>query len=642
MLNGAYRRAEHSDSPKAVSKRRLRVTVAFVPRPHLALFAFVAVALCTAAAAAEPARGAPKKRYVSSQAYYHAMRAELALSKNELVEASEELQLALVYDSDSKYLTVQLARVSLKLGWIAKAEKLADRALALDGTDPRAWILRAHVQLSKSQVAAAEKSLKKALENDPASVDASIELARLVARRGSPKEAIAILYKSAERAPRSTEPFTEIAQIEVGRRRLTAAARALEYALERDARRVEVAIALSAIYERQARYDDAVQVWRKIVELVPGDLDAMFYGARAELWVERDDLAEKLVSAIQTMQKSPETDLKLGLMYLEEGRPAHASVLLAESVRATPSDQRARFAYGISMLQLGKDEPALAELETIGPDHELYADARIRIGNVLLGLGRADRAKLALRAALEHQPRSPSLISFFAGLLEKTGQVEEAMFTVREAKKALPHDLELAEIEASLAMRSGDRDRGMRIMRAAVEQSAAPSEDALYRLGVVYERSGESELAVDTMYKLLREHPDSARAMNFLGYLYAGRATRLDEAEKLLRRALALEPRSGAILDSLGFVCFRRGKLDLAERYLLRATRLQPNDAEVLEHLGDVFLARGKSDAARGSYLRARTALDRAILAKEPSAPPNLARVRKKLAELPGPARAEP
>lgn len=603
-------------------------------------------AMTAPAAGAEPSKSTgktvAKKRYVSSQAYYHAMRAELALSKNELVEASEELQLALVYDSDSKYLTVQLARVSLKLGWTAKAEKLADRALALDATDPDAWILRAHVQLSKSQVAAAEKSLKKALENDPSSVDAAVELARLVARRGNAKEAIAILYKSAERSPRNTELFTEIAQLEVGRRRLTAAARALEYALERDPDRVEVAIALSAIYERQARYDDAVQVWRKIVERVPGDVDALFHGARAELWVERDDLAERLVNGIQAVQRSAESDLRLGLMYLEEGRAAHASVLLAEAVRSTPSDQRARFAYGIAMLQLGKDETALAELERIGPDHELYADARIRIGTVLMGMGRVDRAKLALRAALEHQPRSPALISFFANLLERSGQHDEAMFTLREAKKALPHDLELAEAEALLWLKSGDRDRGTRIMRAAVEQSGSSSEDGLYRLGVVYERSGEVEAAVETMYKLLREHPESARAMNFLGYLYANRATRLDEAEKLLRRALAQEPRSGAILDSLGFVSFRRGKLEQAERYLLRATRLQPNDPEVLEHLGDVQLAQGKSEPAREAYVQARAALDRAMLAKDGAAANDLARVRKKLADLPGPARAEP
>src|SRR6185436_8648475 len=138
---------------------------------------------------------------------------------------------------------------------------------------------------------AAEKALRKAIELNPQRVDAPIELARLISKRGRSKEAIVILFKAAEKNPRSTEPFAEIAQLEVARRRLRAASRALEYALERDPHRVEVAIALSQSYERQARYEDAAAVWRKTAELAPGDLDALFYGARAELWVEKDDNA---------------------------------------------------------------------------------------------------------------------------------------------------------------------------------------------------------------------------------------------------------------------------------------------------------------------------------------------------------------
>lgn len=625
-----------------------------MPRLLIALIAFAAVFSPLSENRAE----ASKRRFVSSQAYYHAMRAELALAKNELVQAADELQLALVYDSDSEYLTVALAKTSLKLGSIPRAAKLADRALLIAPASPAVWILRAHVELAKAQArltrsaperdkgpdpnVQAEKALKKAIELDPAGVEAPIELARLIAKRGRQKEAIALLYKAAERAPRSTEPFAEIAKLEVDRRRLRAASRALEYALERDPRAVGVVIALSQIYERQARYEEAAALWRKTIELVPDDVDALFYAARAELWVEHDAEAEKLVGEIQAMQRGPELELRLGLMYLEEGRAAPASVLLAEAVRSIPSDQRARFAYGVSLAQLGKDEAALAELELIGPEHELYVDARVRIGTILLSLGRSDRVKLALRHALDRQPNAAPLLSFSAIALERSGQLDEALRTLREARRQAPHELELAQSEATLLIRNGDRDRGTRLMRALVEQQSAPGEDALFRLGEVFERAGEVEPAVETMQRIIRESPDSARALNFLGYMFAARATRLDEAEKLLRRALALEPRSGAVLDSLGFVCFRRGKLEDAERYLSRAARLQPNDPEVLEHLGDVYLARGKAEQARESYARARTALDREVLAKAPEAPSDLSRVRKKLAELPGPARAEP
>ena len=61
------------------------------------------------------------------------------------------------------------------------------------------------------------------------------------------------------------------------------------------------------------------------------------------------------------------------------------------------------------------------------------------------------------------------------------------------------------------------------------------------------------------MRALLAVNPDHAEALNFVGYAYAEQGVRLEEAERLVRRALELKPRSGHILDSLGWVLFRRG-----------------------------------------------------------------------------------
>src|SRR5207244_2863453 len=130
--------------------------------------------------------------------------------------------------------------------------------------------------------------------------------------------------------------------------------------------------------------------------------------------------------------------------------------------------------------------------------------------------------------------------------------MDDAIRTVRDAKKALQSEkesegeLELTDFEAQLLVRSGDRDRGIRLLRAAVDQGGG--EDALYRLAALYERAGDLESAQELVQKLLHDAPESARALNFLGYLWADRSVHLDESVKLLRRAIAIEPRSGAML----------------------------------------------------------------------------------------------
>ena len=63
---------------------------------------------------------------------------------------------------------------------------------------------------------------------------------------------------------------------------------------------------------------------------------------------------------------------------------------------------------------------------------------------------------------------------------------------------------------------------------------------------------------------VLAADPENAGAMNYLGYMFADRGIRLDEAQQLISKALDLEPGNGAYEDSLGWVYYRQNKLDQA------------------------------------------------------------------------------
>jgi len=111
----------------------------------------------------------------------------------------------------------------------------------------------------------------------------------------------------------------------------------------------------------------------------------------------------------------------------------------------------------------------------------------------------------------------------------------------------------------------------------------------------------------------LEYDPQNAMAMNYIGYSYAESGINLDEAEKLIKNAIALEPDDGYITDSLGWVYFKKKDLDQALLYLEKAHSLIPDDPIITEHLGDVFLAKSMYDEARKMYGRALE------LAKDPT-----------------------
>lgn len=259
------------------------------------------------------------------------------------------------------------------------------------------------------------------------------------------------------------------------------------------------------------------------------------------------------------------------------------------------------------------------------------------IVRILVGLGRSERARTVLGAALDRHPRAVPLIILRATLLERDGAVEGALAVLEEARRDRTDDLDLLGEQARILVESGDPARGIDLLRETVESSAgARASEATVRLGEIYALAEDFDAATETMEKLIRAHPESARAMNLLGLLWADRAIRLEDAEKLLRRALAIEPRSGTIIDTLGWALFRLGRLDESERLLSRARRLLPGDSEVEEHLGDVLLARGSSQAAREAYTRSSHALLRSVRANAPGVKRRLSRIREKIARAGG------
>jgi len=60
----------------------------------------------------------------------------------------------------------------------------------------------------------------------------------------------------------------------------------------------------------------------------------------------------------------------------------------------------------------------------------------------------------------------------------------------------------------------------------------------------------------------------------------------------LIEKAVKLEPRNGAYLDSLGWVLFKLHQPEEALPWLLKAQQYTPEaDATVLDHLGEVYMA---------------------------------------------------
>ena len=146
-------------------------------------------------------------------------------------------------------------------------------------------------------------------------------------------------------------------------------------------------------------------------------------------------------------------------------------------------------------------------------------------------------------------------------------------------------------------------------------------DDYRYALSGIYAELGEPEKAAAQLKLLVEREPDNPTYNNDLGFTYAEQGENLEEAEKLIRKALDDDRKqrkasplydadkdrdSAAYLDSLGWVLFKQGKPKEAKPHLLEAVKYEEGQhTEVYDHLAEVHVALGEKAEAVAAWKKA-------------------------------------
>ena len=121
--------------------------------------------------------------------------------------------------------------------------------------------------------------------------------------------------------------------------------------------------------------------------------------------------------------------------------------------------------------------------------------------------------------------------------------------------------------------------------------------ELLYDRAMAAERVDRLDVLEADLRRVIELKPDYAHAYNALGYTLADRTDRLEEAQELIGKAMKLAPEDPFILDSQGWVYYRRGQLEEALKSLRLAYSARP-DPEIAAHLGEVLWKLGRKDEA--------------------------------------------
>ena len=194
-----------------------------------------------------------------------------------------------------------------------------------------------------------------------------------------------------------------------------------------------------------------------------------------------------------------------------------------------------------------------------------------------------------------------------AQLLAKQGNLDAGRRHLQEARAAGNADRIQLLLAESQLLRDGGRTKEAYELLAGSLAGQPEQPELLYESALLAEKLGRHEAMEASLRKLIRLKPEHAHAYNALGYSFAERNQRLEEAEQLVLKALQLSPDDPFIIDSMGWVLYRKGDNQGALTHLQRAFSIRP-DPEIAAHLGEVLWALGRRDEAKRIWQEAAKA----------------------------------
>ena len=501
---------------------------------------------------------------------------QLYTVKHDPKKAEEEFKTAQSIEPESEEVVLNLARVYAESGDIEHAVKVIE-AVPVDARSPRMEVA----------LGAAYDQLKR------------------------PKDAVAAYQRAVELDPGDEHTLDTLGQALLNNNQLDEALKQYKALAVADPEDAEALVHIGEIERRQGKYEDSLATVRKARKLDPTSLEAGYneglvldvlarYDEAAQVYEKMVDMTSHANGAYTTEEKNNRGIFldRLGAIYHEQNKT-----------------DKAIAAYQ-KMIDLG-GETALRGYQG---EVDAYRDAK-----------QFDKAIEVSRKAVDADPKNREFKLMLAGELADQGKPDEGLAMARA-------QLDNSDNDRTVWLAMGQIDIRLRRWKDAEDAFSkagaltTKTEDRTYLLflrGELAERQKHYEPAEQFFRQALELDPKSSMTMNYLGYMMADKGTRLTEALSLIRKAVELEPMNGAYLDSLGWAYFKLGQYELAEENLRQAVERDQTDPTVHDHLGDLYEKTGRIRLAAAQW-----ELSLSESAKSPAAdvePGEVAKVQHKL-----------
>jgi len=493
---------------------------------------------------------------------YKFLLAEIALQRND-PNAAGHLYLDLAKLTKNSL----LAQNAAQLGSMVRNGRLAlDAADVWSKLDPKsadAQKVLAEMYIASGNLAKARPIVKKILESEESKGDGFLYLNNILSRVENKTNALRFIVDIAKPYPNMVEAHFAVAHTAHMAGNETIRDRELKIVDSLDPK-WETSILFKGAILFQHDPNQAIDEYKKFINKNPKSNSVRLELAKALVQTEKyAEAKQHFEQLVNSPLASSDLSLTVALLALESGDDLVAEKYLKQALERKHPNPDQIYMY-LARIYAQREDLAnvlnWVEKISAGP---MFVDSRIFAAQSI-------RAKNGVSDAINYLDQFKSLD--------------------RQEK------LKFLQLKTSFLYNDNQYQQAINLMLSE-EEKYNDSAEFYFDFGLLYEKNKDFESMEKHLKKAISLKPDYAIAYNALGYSYADRNIKLDDAKKYIEIALSIDPQNHYILDSMGWVYFRLGNYDIAYEFITKAYTIQ-EDPEIAAHLGEVLWKQGKQNEA--------------------------------------------
>ncbi|MCG8619880.1 MAG: tetratricopeptide repeat protein, partial [Desulfobacterales bacterium] len=578
-----------------------------------------------------------------NQARAHLALSRIFMTRNQPEKAEIELKKALAISPENTNIYKGLFEFYMSRNNPDAARSVLEDLINTKPEQADPYIFLGNYHMGMGDLDKARTAFEKAVEKAPSNLNAHMLLARVFNAQGDAEKAEAYIKKALAASPDNYTVKNAYAEFHFSHGEFDKALALVEEILSQRPNFPSAKVLKGKILSRKRDYEGAVRLFSELIKEEP-DSPAYHFLLGSALF-EKGEIARAKSSLSTVLDNDPghtQARILMATIHFRQGDLYLAEDNVKKVLATRPDHYNANLLMG-NVLMAGKNNAEARDIfEKLIQADPNTPTAYYRLGLLARSEKKYDEALRNLTRALE---LNPSLMDVFSSLISVhaiRGQYDKALAAIdAHMKKRGDNTITAAimlNLKGNILLSKQDRPGAVDAYKASIQNNprymtpyltlaklygaskdwgetekvyldlvARRQDQALPYglLGTLYERMGKPDQAEAMYLKALEVDPNHIPAVNNLAYLYAQQDRELNKALELARQAKERLGRIPAIMDTLGWVYYKKGLFESAAQEFLSCTEKEPSNPIFHYHLGLAYDKIGHSKKAKAALTAA-------------------------------------